>query len=87
VVRKTLIPILGAIIRTRDRKEIHRDQVVDWYKQWYNTEDPLEIHVRHLHVWIADYTSGRFYLGPKLVAFEDEKDFVVFSLWYKNYDS
>jgi hypothetical protein len=79
-----LIPILGCIVRTRPRREIDPAAVDGWYKQSYNINSPLESRVRRLHIWLDEFTKGRFYLSAQTVAFEDEKDFTIFKLWYKD---
>ena len=55
-----------------------------WYKQVY-TGGMVPEEVRRLHVWINEFTKGRFYLGRLLVAFEDEEDFVILKLWFKDF--
>jgi len=80
---RPLIPILGAIIRTRSRKEKDKSKIDGWYKKAYNEKMPWENDMREMHVWIDAFTKGRFFLDLDTVAFEKEEDFVIFALWYK----
>jgi len=78
-----LIPILGAVIRTRSRREKSIWKIDGWYKKSYNEAMLWESELRRLQIWIDEYTEGNFYLDLTLVAFEDEKDFIIFTLWFK----
>lgn len=80
---KPLIPILSAVLNTRDRREIDPTSIDGWYKQSYNTTNTAS-NARQLRIWINEFTKGRFYLSGFNVAFEDEEDFVIFKLWYKD---
>ena len=39
-----------------------------------------------MRIWVDEFTTGRFYLSRGTVAFEDEEDFVIFKLWYKDHE-
>ena len=79
----TLIPILGAVQRNRERRERDWKVIDDWPQVKYNTNGNY-LNIGRMAAWIDEYTTGRFYLDLYLLAFEDEKDFTIFTLWYNN---
>lgn len=80
---KTLIPIVDAIVRSRKRIEIDPDKIDGWFKGSYTTSMHVR-RTRQIRIWVDEFTTGRFYLSRGTVAFEDEKDFIIFKLWYKD---
>lgn len=81
---KELVPILGAVKRNRLRRELDDEKIDGWFKAKYNGNAESAEPVVTMHIWIDKYTEGRFFMSPFRVAFEDEKDYTIFSLWYKN---
>ena len=79
---KPLIPIYEAVIQTRSRRIITPNGLNGWFHYSYNANG-IEKNVRCLHIWINEFTTGRFYLSRIKVAFENEKDFIIFKLWFK----
>lgn len=83
-----LIPIQEAVNRTRDRKETNSEKTEGWFKYRYTDRITpnrvTRLRMRKLYMWIDQYTHGKFYLTPTIIAFEDEKDYFVFCMWYKN---
>ena len=77
------IPILGAVKRNRLRRETDRENVDGWFETKYNDNMESARQVTKMHLWVDQFTTGRFYLTPYRVAFENEEDFVIFKLWYK----
>jgi hypothetical protein len=81
---KPLVPIFDAIMRTRCRREISKDEIAGWPWSVYNTDDwQRKDRIRHLQLWIDQSTTGKFYLDSMMVAFEDEADMIMFKLAYK----
>ena len=78
-----VVPILAVVQRNRYRRETDNEKIDGWYKFRYNNSNKTARPVTKMHFWIDEFTSGQFYLTPFMVAFEDEKDFTIFSLWYK----
>ena len=73
------IPILHAVRRNRERRETDDEKIDGWY-----TSHQFRLNLTEIHLWIDEFTTGRFYLTPLVVAFEDAKDFTIFKLWHKN---
>ena len=76
-----LIPIYNAVIQTRDRRILTPEGLDGWFKHLCN-DNMIQGASRRL-IWINEFTTGRFYLARDIVAFEDETDFIIFKLWYK----
>jgi len=77
-----LIPIHVAIIRSRPRIEIDPEKIDGWFASTY-TINSRRRQIREMRIWIDEFTTGRFFLHHGIIAFEDEKDFIIFKLWYK----
>ena len=78
-----VVPILAAVQRNRLRRETDNEKIDSWYKFRYNNSNKTAMPVTKMQFWIDEFTTGKFYLTPYTVAFEDEKDFTIFTLWYK----
>jgi len=78
-----LVPILGAVKRNRLRRETDDLKIDGWFKAAYNGNKESALPAVTMHIWVDKYTEGRFYMTPFRVAFEDEKDFTIFKMWYK----
>ena len=78
-----LIPILPAVQATRIRQEHDLSRALSWHYSNYNKENS-ENKMRLLRIWIWKHTEGPFYLSRTLVAFQDDKDFVLFKLMWKD---
>lgn len=78
-----LIPIHSVLQRNRERREKDWKAIDGWPTTKYNTND-RDANIGRIMSWIDKYTKGRFYLDLYMVAFEDEEDFVIFKLWYKD---
>lgn len=72
-----LIPILGVVKRTRERR------VAYGHEEWPRAKCRKQ-NIRKLHTWIDENTTGKFYLDPNCVSFENERDFIIFKLGYKD---
>ena len=80
---KPLIPIWDAIKRTRGRREVDFFKTSSWYKAtFFEHNRAPEYNIRSMTIWIAENTTGRFFLSPTTVAFRDEKDFVTFKMGF-----
>lgn len=83
MIKSELIPIVGAVRRNRLRRVTDKDKIDGWHKTSYTTNGISAQPIVNISIWIDQFTKGRFYLSPLTVAFEDEKEFVIFKLWYK----
>jgi len=78
-----LIPILGIVKGLRERREIHLDVISSG--TWTTTYLSSRVGgLGHALAWIDQNTAGRFYFDPLRIAFEDEKDMIMFKLGFKD---
>lgn len=69
--------ILETVQNIRKRRFIFRDKTTGWKRHYFKTK---QTNASKVSRFIELYTKGRFYLDPSEIAFEDEKDYVIFAM-------